>query len=211
MNFPEVLPSLSDEDVRIPFENKDGKEFAIDLFDLETILSPTLFLLPGRGGVLAPIRTAYAADLLGTSAQASLLPRPQAAILHERTYFSSARNGRLLRKGTPIVFYESGKSNGRSAAVAVARVTSTVIVPKRKVAPTLIESGVLDEDDLKELNSGEQIAATSIDNIMKLRKPVSLKRLRELGCVDGANLITSRSITSNQLHEILSEGQGTCE
>jgi GNAT superfamily N-acetyltransferase len=211
MIFPEALSSLRDQDVRIPFENKDGKEFAIDLFDLETTLSPTLFLLPGRAAVLTPIRASYADDLLGTSTQASLLPRPQAAILHERTYFSSARNDRLLCKGTPIVFYESGKSNGRSAAVAVARVTNTVIVTKRKVASTLIESGVLDEDDLTELSSSERIAATSIDNIMKLRRPVPLKRLRELGCVDGANLITSRSITSNHLHEILSEGQGTYE
>jgi GNAT superfamily N-acetyltransferase len=211
MLFPAALPPIDVDDVRIQFENKDGKEFVIDLFDLETILSPTIFLLPGRSGILVPIRASYADDLLGTAAQASLLPRSQAAILHERTYFSSARNERLLRKGAPIVFYESGKSNGRSAAIAVARVTSTVIVPKRKVASTLIDSGVLDEEELRDLSSGEQIAATSIDNIMKLRKPVPLKRLRELGCVDGANLVTSRSITPNHLHEILSEGRGTCE
>ena len=211
MNFPETLPSPDGKDIRIPFENEDGKEFAIDLFDLETILSPTLFLLPGRVAVLAPIRASYADDLLGTSVQASLLPRRQAAILHERTYFSSSRNERLLSKGTPIVFYESGKANGRSAAVAVARVTSTVIVSKRKVASTLVESGVLDEDDLEGLSSSEQIAATSIDNIMKLKRPVPLKRLRELGCVDGANLITSRAITASHLDNIVSQGQGTCE
>lgn len=175
MSFPEALPVLGDENIHIPFVNREGKEFAIDLFDLETILSPTLFLLPGRTAILAPIRAAYADDLLGTSAQSSWLPLSQAAILHERTYFSAARNERLLRKGIPVVFYESGKFNGRAAAIAIARVTNTVIVPKRKVALSLVEGGVLDEKDLAELSSGERIAATSIDNIMKLKRPVPLR------------------------------------
>jgi hypothetical protein len=143
--------------------------------------------------------------------QASLLPKPQAAILHERTYFSAARNERLLTRGTPVVFYESGKSNGRSAAVAVARITSTVVVPKSQIAVTLIDSGVVAEDDIKDLSSGLQIAATTVDNVMKLRKPVTLKHLREFGCVDGSNLVTSRPITSNQLQQIMTEGQGIRE
>ncbi|HEY1657134.1 MAG TPA: GNAT family N-acetyltransferase [Candidatus Sulfotelmatobacter sp.] len=211
MRFAEDFASIADDELRIQFQNQSGTEFMIDLFDLETILSPTLFLLSGRGAVLAPIRASYADDLLGTAVQASLLPKPQAAILHERTYFSSARNERLLARGSPIVFYESGKSNGRSAVVAVARVTSTVVVPKSQIAATLIDSGVVAEDDIKDLSSGLQIAATTVDNVMKLRKPVTLKHLRELGCVDGSNLITSRSITSDQLQQIITEGQGVRE
>ena len=149
MRFAEDFASIADDELRIQFQNQSGTEFMIDLFDLETILSPTPgFFLPGRGAVLAPIRASYADDLLGTAVQASLLPKPQAAILHERTYFSSARNERLLARGSPIVFYESGKSNGRSAAVAVARVTSTVVVPKSKIAATLIDSGVVAEDNI---------------------------------------------------------------
>jgi hypothetical protein len=211
MRFAGDFASIADDELRIQFQNQSGNEFMIDLFDLETILSPTLFLLSGRGAVLAPIRASYANDLLGTAVQASLLPKPQAAILHERTYFSSVRNERLLAKGTPVVFYESGKSNGRSAAVAVARVTSTVVVPKSQIAATLIDSGVVAEDDIKDLSSGLQIAATTVDNVMKLRKPVTLKHLREFGCVDGSNLITSRPITSDQLQQIMTEGQGIRE
>lgn len=211
MRFAEDFASIADEELRIQFQNQNGNEFMIDLFDLETILSPTMFLLAGRGAVLAPIRASYANDLLGTAAQASLLPKPQAAILHERTYFSSVRNERLLAKGTPVVFYESGKSNGRSAAVAVARVTSTVVVAKSQIAAPLIDGGVVAEEDIKDLSSGAQIAATTMDNVMKLRKPVPLKYLREFGCIDASNLITSRPITSDQLQRIMTEGQGTCE
>ena len=211
MRFTGDLASIVDDELRIHFQNQVGEEFMIDLFDLETILSPTLFLLSGRGAVLAPIRASYANDLLGTAAQASLLPKPQAAILHERTYFSSVRNERLLVKGTPVVFYESGKSNGRSAAVAVARVSRTVVVPKSQIAINLIDGGVVSEEEIKALSSGIQIAATTVDNVMKLRQPVALKRLREFGCVDGSNLITSRLITSDQLQQIIIKGQGTRE
>lgn len=211
MVFPGNLPRIVGDDVRIPFGNKEGKEFVIDLFDLETTLSPTMFLLPGRSGVLVPIRAAYADDLLGTAVQASLLPRRQAAMIHERTYFSAVRNLGVLRKGIPIVFYESGKSNGRAAAIALARVRSTVVVPKRQIATALIESGVLDVDELSQMTAGEQVAATTVDNVLRLRTPVGLRRLRELGCIDGANLVTSRAISADQLQQIISEGQGTSE
>jgi hypothetical protein len=211
MCFPENLPAIVGDDVRIPFESMDGKEFVIDLFDLETTLSPTLFLLPGRSSVLVPIRAAYADNLLGTSAQASLLPKHQAAVLHACTYFSAVRNHHLLRRGTPIVFYESGTHSGRSAAIALARVRSTVVLSKQKIAPALIECGVLDENELTAITTGEQVSATTIDNVMKLRSPVRLKRLRKLGCIDRANAVTSRRITSDQLQQIVSEGQGTYE
>jgi len=211
MRFAEDFASIADDEMRIQFQNQIGKEFIIDLFDLETILSPTLFLLSDRGAVMTPIRASYANDLLGTAAQGSLLPKPQAAILHERTYFGSVRNERLMTKGTPVVFYESGKSYGRSAAVAVARVTSTVVVSKSQIAATLLDGGVVAEEDIKKLSSGGQIAATTVDNVMKLRKAVSLKHLREFGCIDGSNLVTSRVITSDQLQQIMTEGQGTRE
>ena len=67
------------------------------------------------------------------------------------------------------------------------------------------------EDDIKNLSSGDLIAATTVDNVLKLRKSVSLKDLRELGCVDRSNLITSKPIKSGQLQQILNKGQGTRE
>ncbi|MEO8735492.1 MAG: GNAT family N-acetyltransferase [Edaphobacter sp.] len=211
MGFAEEFASLVDERQRIPFQDEDGTEFVIDLFDLETILSPTLFLLQDRNAVLIPIRATYADGLFGTAEQGSLLPRRQAAVLHERVYFSASRNDKLLQRGTPVVFYESGKANGRSAAIVVARVISTVIVPKGQIAASLLDGGVVDDEDLEDFNSGKVVAATTIDNVLKLRKPVSLKQLRELECVDGSNLVTSRVIGAAQLAAIIEKGEGTCE
>jgi len=164
MRFAEEFASIADDELRIQFRSESGAEFVIDLFDLETILSPTLFLVPGRSAVLAPIRAVYADDLLDTSDQSSLLPRPQASKLHERTYFSHPRNERLLARGTPIVFYESGRMKGRSAAVAVARITSTIIVPKSRIAATLLDGGVVAQEHMKisapEISLPQQLLTT---------------------------------------------------
>jgi hypothetical protein len=83
--------------------------------------------------------------------------------------------------------------------------------PRAQIAATLLDGGVVAEEDIKKLSSGGQIAATTVDNVMKLRKAVSLKHLREFGCIDGSNLVTSRVITSDQLQQIMTEGQGTRE
>lgn len=211
MRFAKNLSSIVDGELRVNFQSKAGEDLLINLFDLETFLSPTSFFLHNRAGALSPIRRVYADDLLGTGDQSSLLPRPQAGILHERTYFSDPRTERLLSRGTPIIFYESSKGNGRSAAIALARITSTVVVPKSQITSTLLSSGVVTEEDISSLSSGELIAVTTVDNVLKLNRPVPLAVLRELQCIDASNLVTSRSVTSFQLQEILNRGQGTRE
>jgi hypothetical protein len=45
MRFAEEFASIADDELRIQFRSESGAEFVIDLFDLETILSPTLFLV----------------------------------------------------------------------------------------------------------------------------------------------------------------------
>jgi GNAT superfamily N-acetyltransferase len=211
MTFPSDFPLFTGADMRVNFEAKDSKEFAIDLFDLETTLSPTILLLAGRSGVLVPIKPIYADDLLGTAEQASLFPKRKAAVIHERTYFCSSRNVKQFERGTAAVFYESGKSNGRMAAIALARVRNAEVISKHKLSHNTIECGVLDEQDLIEITEGEQVTALTFDNVMKLKRPVPLSKLRELGCIDGANAVTSRTITATQLQQIVEEGQGTRE
>jgi GNAT superfamily N-acetyltransferase len=211
MSFPIELPQFLGPEMIINFETQDSKEYAISLFDLETTLSPAVMLLPGRDAVLVPIKAVYADDLLGTADQASLFARRQAAVIHERTYFCSHRNQKLFPEGTIVVFYESGKSSGRMAAIAIARVRNAEIVLKRKVSQEVIEKGVLDEQELNEITMGEQVLALTFDNVMKLKHPVPLSKLRELGCVDGSNAITSRNITSSQVQEIVEEGGGIRE
>jgi hypothetical protein len=148
------------------------------------------------------------AGLLGTAEQTSLFPKRRASVIHERTYFCSSRNVKLFPKGTVVVFYESGKSNGRMAATALARVRHAEIIAKHKLSQATIESGVLDEQELIEITEGEQVTALTFDNVMKLKRPVPLSKLRQLGCIDKSNAVTSRTITATQLQQIVEEGQG---
>jgi predicted transcriptional regulator len=192
--------------MRIEFQLGSSKDYSIDLFDLETKLAPTAFLLEGRNAVLVPIRAVFADDLLGTSEQHQLFPQKGVAVLHERTYFCSPRNVKLFERGAIVVFYESGRSGGRKAAIALARIRSAEVVTKSRVGEGLIESGVLDEADLSEITSGEEVTALSFDNVIRFKRPVPLERLRRLGCIDKANAVTSRAITPAQLHQIVHDG-----
>ena len=47
---------------------------------------------------------------------------------------------------------------------------------------------------------------TIFDNVMAPERPVRLNRLREIGCADGANLVSARRITHEQLVTVLEEG-----
>ena len=185
------------------FYDVSGRERSLELASLEKYLSPTLLLCPNRPGVIAPIQRVFADDLFGTSRQLSLLPSKEAVMSSERVYFSSARNRVVLQEGRILIFYESGKDNGRSAAIAAARVLATEVVEKRSVSSTLLRKGVLEESQISELSSTDQIAVTRFDNVLVFSDPVPLAMLRELECVDGANLVTARTLSANRVTALL--------
>ena len=66
--------------------------------------------------------------------------------------------------------------------------------------------GVLDSSELQALTTSESVAVTTFDNVMTLDRPIRLERLREIGCVDGSNLISAKAITPEQLITIVEEG-----
>ena len=66
--------------------------------------------------------------------------------------------------------------------------------------------GVLDNRTLEQRSVGKSVTETSFDNIFLFKSPVTLQRLRRLGCVDGANLISARSIPFEQLAQVVKEG-----
>lgn len=126
--FSEQLPDFHHVDQSIQFSTQDGTSHRISIENLESALYPALICSPRRKTVLVPIRRAFADHLLNTSRQISLLPTDAAALFHQRVYYSSTRNSKLFSPGTILVFYESGRDHGRSAAIALARVRETAIV-----------------------------------------------------------------------------------
>lgn len=204
--FPDALPDFRSPDFVVPFELSNGGSRSITFHDLESALSPTVMVLPGRNAALVPIQAAFAEELLDTSQQLSLMGMTGARLFHQRTYISAKKNARVLRKGTAVVFYESGKGNGRSCAIAIARVLHSAIVAKRELASAQNRHVVLAPEEINEITKSDDAAATTFDNVIEFRIPVPLKTLRNTGCIDATNLISARSITQKQLATIVNEG-----
>ena len=206
LRFANELPHFVSFDQEFKFADRFGRERSLPLNKLEKYLSPTLLILPGRPGVITPIQRAYADDLFGSSPQLSLLPLKEAVLFSERVYFSSSRNRSEMKPGTVLIFYESGKDDGRSAAIAVARVVATEIVEKKSISATLLRRGVVQASKIAELSSTGHIAVTKFDNVLILPTAVPLSTLRMLGCADGANLVTARTVSTDQTIAVMEVG-----
>ncbi len=205
LSLPPALPDFSNHHQLFIVKDALGVECPVELVDLETVLSPSLFLLPKRVAVIVPIQRPYAEQLFGTSAQMSLHPGKEAILFAERVYLSSSRNLNTLGEGTILFFYESGGNRGRAAIFAVARSLGTTLVGKDHVPITTLRRGVIEDNDLNELTVDEKIAVTRFDNVMLFPRDIPLSSLRMIGCVDGSNLVTARRITGEQTEAIVRE------
>jgi len=206
LELPDSIPSYHSIGQTVPIKGPTGHVVNVPLEELETLLSPAILFLPGRSGAIVPIRRVYAADLIGGAKQLSLLAGPEAVLLRERVYFSHPRTAGVLTKGIPILFYESARHGGSASVTATARVVRAELVPRDGANQELFRRGVLDKRILKKMCLARTFLATTIDNIMILRNPVGLERLRALGAVDGANLVTARPLRAEQGIQIIDEG-----
>jgi hypothetical protein len=206
LELPDLIPTYHSLQQTILIKGPTGHTVKVPLLEIESLLSPALFCLPGRSGAIVPIRRVYAADLIGRAKQLSLLASPEAILLRERVYFSHPRTARVLTKGIPILFYESGRKGGSASVMAAARVVRVELVSKDGANQELLRRGVLDKKILKNICLADTVVATTIDNIMILSNPVVLERLRALGAIDGANLVTARQLRAEQVIQIIDEG-----
>jgi predicted nucleic acid-binding protein/GNAT superfamily N-acetyltransferase len=187
----------------VSITSADGTR-TIELFDLETLLSPTLFALPGRSAVIVPITRAYAADLLGSDKQYSFLEVPEANFLSRRTYFNTTRASRAMIRGAAIAFYESQGGGGRGAIVALGRIVDTTSIPANNAPEILQRGGVV--SDIEGLTKSTRVLATTFDNLVILREPVSFPVLRQIGCVPKTNFVSATPITADHLAAIVDAG-----
>lgn len=177
----------------------------LSTLDFETAFGPCLTLTSSQRGAIVPIRRTFAQDLLG-SAQLSLLPKPEASFLARRTYLGTARSPATLSPGTPIVFYESGKQGGRSAAIAVARVIESNVYRRDSIPDAPRRSSVLTPSSLDAISKQGDVLATTFHHLMIFENPVPLKTLKALGADDPANFITSFKIPSTIVEAIAEHG-----
>lgn len=179
----------------------------MSLAEIERGLAPVLFLFHGRSGVIVPIQEKFARELLGASPQLSMLAPPEAILRRERIYISGPNTHGRMVPGTPILFYESLDGNGRGCVIALARITDSRVVSKVEALDKVKRRGVLDDRTLEKRSVGNGVTETSFDNIFIFKSPVSLKRLRQLGCADGSNFISAKTISFDKLARVVKEGR----
>lgn len=185
-----------------------GMQFQTSAAQLEELLGPTVVAEPGRSGVIVPIAKRYADDLLGTDNQMrlSFVERKGAALLTRRGYVNSPRTAKSMVPGSPIFFYESGRTQGRGAIVAVARIVDSVIVDKETVDDN--DKRMLVVDELQSISSTEHVLLTTFDNLLAFRDPVPLKVLRSMDAIGKANLISATPVSDANAARILDAGWG---
>lgn len=204
--LPSSMPDRKSHNSALEVLSPAGNVVPLTTQEFETLASPVLILFRTRYCAIVPIKKSFADDLLGTSNQRSLLDQKEAALKRVRTYFCTPRAASVLKPGTAIAFYESGKDGGRSAAVALGRVVSSRIEFKDEFTIDVLKDGVLDEKMFSEIVKGKQVLSVSFDNIIRIPVPVPLERLRQIECADGSNLITARSISASNLEKLINDG-----
>lgn len=184
--------------------SRDGREYSIKLFELETLLAPTLILLPQRSGVILPITPAFASNLL--TRPDDLLPFPleeEALLRSEKAYFRKPSHTNVLVAGTPIAFYESQAGRG---VIGCGRITSVKTASCDNAIKLYRRFGVLSREALAGYTDKHgNVQIITFDNFKEFVRPVPLKRLQELGCAK-ANLVGPEALTPDQLYQITHEG-----
>ena len=177
----------------------------MSLFDFETFVSPGCVLGRNRGAVIVPIRDSYADELLpSTSKQGMLFARYDSTLRIERAYFLAARKHSYFPPGTLVVFYVSGR---RHQAVALARVTFSNTLTKTQAVLNLSRQGVLTEDEIhQQANDRGEVSAFTFDNVMTFPCGIDYWKLKRMGCVNAANLVTAQRISYESLIRIVGKG-----
>jgi hypothetical protein len=97
--------------------------------------------------------------------------------------------------------------SGRGAIVAAATVTRTAIKETTEIGTETTKLGVLSSDEVQTVSSTGKTGLTFFSQLFRFKNPVSLSRLNELGCVDGAKFVTARNIVFEAASVIMEEGK----
>ena len=73
------------------------------------------------------------------------------------------------------------------------------MVLKDSISPSVQRRGVLDSKTLKSIGADKVMTATTFDNLMIFETPITLGRLRQLGCADRSNFVTVKRINPEHL------------
>lgn len=203
IQLPEVAPTFRSIEQQLPVIRPDKERVHLSISRLESLLSPALFCLKGRGGVLVPIQRPYAEQLLPDAPQTSLLPQSKAQLSVQKTYVSGPGTLKRFKRGDLMFFYESDKQHGAAAVIAVARVVGAYGKKIPQIMNEELASSILETSHLSEIGAAESKTITVFDNSNRLRTKVALSHLRSIGCGESHQLLSTQRLSTEQITSIL--------
>lgn len=171
---------------------------------LEKMLSPTLIIPNSRRVCIQPIAQSYAAQLLGTSNQTSLLEQYEGVFRSQKIYVSSGRSRNQFETNQVILFYESSRTGGRGAIVAAARVDNVVTQQKSDTNIGQMKRTVLDSVD--RYSASSEVTLTGFSSVLRFPRPISLAELRRIKATGTKNLQSTTIISTEAAQHILDLG-----
>ena len=206
LGLPEEPPAFRHVDQQISVIRQDGQKVLVPLFKLEALLAPMLLCLPGREGVMVPIRKQFEEHLLADSPQDTFLPRGKAQLGPLRHYLSDKKTLKNFVRGDLLFFYEPVRDKGAGAVIAVGRVLRAYLREESAMQAGDLGPSVLDSSQLSSIGVSKTKTITVFDNVLRLPKPVPLQQLRSMHCGEAHQLITSQRLSSEQVQAILDKG-----
>ncbi|WP_084451556.1 GNAT family N-acetyltransferase [Roseateles chitosanitabidus] len=204
--LPEAAPDYRHVDQAVPVVRPDGERAWVPIFQLESLLAPALLCLPGRAGVMVPIRRRFEEQLLAQSPQMSFLPLNKSQLTPQRHYLSGRNTLKSFERGDLLFFYESLSDRGSGSVVAMGRVLRAYHQEESSFQPEDLLASALSEGQLSEIGSSTTKTITVFDNVMRFPKPVSLRELEMLGCGRPQQLLTAQRLSPAQVTAILEKG-----
>jgi L-amino acid N-acyltransferase YncA/predicted nucleic acid-binding protein len=206
LGLPDTPPPFRHVDQQISVIRPDGQKVLVPLFKLESLLAPMLMCLPGREGVMVPLRKQFEEHLLADSPQDSFLPRGKAQLAPLRHYLSDKKTLKNYSRGDLMFFYEPVKNRGAGAVIAVGRVLRAYLRDESAMQADDLAPSVLDSSQLSSIGVAKTKTITVFDNVLRLPRPVPLSELRALYCGEAHQLITCQRLSSEQVQAILEKG-----
>lgn len=206
LGLPDTPPLFRHVDQQISVIRPDGQKVLVPLFKLESLLAPMLMCLPGREGVMVPLRKQFEEHLLADSPQDSFLPQGKALLAPLRHYLSDKKTLKNYSRGDLMFFYEPVKNGGSGAVIAVGRVLRAYLRAESAMQADDLAPSVLDSTQLSSIGVAKTKTITVFDNVLRLPRPVPLHELKALNCGEAYQLITCQRLSSEQVQAILEKG-----
>lgn len=208
VRLPQDSPPFRSVNQHIEVYTANGNRTHLPLLKLESMLAPGLFCLPGRQGVITPVRRQFAEHLLQHLPQGSLLPQPRVQLYQQRHYLSHPRTLSKFSVGTLLFFYESQAKGGLGGIIAVGRVARSYLQNRDAMGHAELDASVFESRQLESIGKTDTRTVTVFDNLHILPKPVYGDTLKRINCGTPVMLLSTQAINSDQVQSILAEAYG---